>query len=124
MSPRRLSSRDGVLPPALFKRDRAARTSASSPRRRWAGEAGERGGARHGAAIAPDLAMVADQAHGIGADQAGGAQRNEVAPERAPQAHPQVGDEHLGGEIVADLAEAAGIFRALAHIGGKPLPGF
>jgi len=40
-----------------------------------------------------------------------------------PQAEPQVGHQHLGGEIAADLAKTAGIFRALAHIGGEALPG-
>src|SRR5450631_2705112 len=95
----------------------------SPPRFRRTGQSRQRGGFRHRAAVAPDLEMVADEAHGIGADQAGAAQRPEVAPQRAPQAEPQIGDQHLGGEVAADLAEAAGIFGALAHIGGKALSG-
>jgi hypothetical protein len=42
------------------------------------------------------LAMIADQAQHIKVDKPGRAQRSEIAPERPPQAEPQIGDQYLG----------------------------
>src|ERR1051326_3133797 len=68
------------------------------------GQRHKRGLARHRPAIAADLAVVAHEARNVAMDQAGGGEPPEVARkgERRPVA--QVADQHLGGEIGAELA--------------------
>src|SRR5262249_61469645 len=77
---------------------------------------------RRGAPIPPPLAMIAHQAQHIKVEEPGGVQSLNTAQNRPPQTEPQIGDQHLGRQIAADLAMALGDLGAFACIGDETAP--
>src|SRR5689334_17962418 len=75
----------------------------------------KRSGPAHVAAIAPYLAMIAPPPQWPAFQQSGFSEGAQVAPERSPQAAPDVGHENPGRTVRSDLWKARAIGGTLLH---------